>query len=742
MRGFSRNRVSVLIYVFIWLLPLLAKAQIDQKKLVDKAKLLRNLETKLKQSGKFDSYADMRVKLIFRFLDYLNHDIANHREPLTDYAARDLNRMIEQETQRIKDILAGKCQPIVSPRRVKNDVPMIVSSHLEQKVKYPDGKIEKRPVFLFGFGHFGRVQQDIDFLASINCNFCQVELGPYHVWKAEGKWNQEVIDRYKSFIKRANNAGVLVDLLLSPHYFPKWQYKKHPDWLAHSGGFNKFSLNRPELRKFLKETFQREIKELSVTKNFRTVCVMNEPVFFNGWGDPDTRRLWEKYLKDKYGSIDELNERWETDYENWGNVPDYKTTPYVPFKPEPALYDWMKFNDMRFADFIRWLSDCVHQTNMNKLTHAKEMCREFTQYNVMQGADVYLISKATDLAGNDWGCIISENDMTVDLQFALGYSIMHLASGRPIINTENHLIRGGTSDYPRNIVRAPFWLQAIYGLDASAAWSWEKWNKPKGDWTIGMWLYRPQATEEYVRTGMDLMRLMPDILALRNVPCRVAILHSRTTALRNPKYAKYIKRTYTILQEMGIRADAITEQMIANRELLKKLPRLKVLILPGSTHLPDKVYNNIKILATNTGAGIKVIGVGRNIGRFNEFCQKRELDITNDTAVIYQQIRFAKRDGLWKSLDSTLQRFGITREFTLIDEATNNPVRGVFYRTADKNGRVIATIVNMANKAIKCHWTNALGRKLKFDDKLSLVSSPTTVKLVLKPFDVLFGELK
>ncbi len=742
MRRFSVYCLAFWACIFISSYPLSADVKIDQKKLAEKAKALRKLEGQLTQAGKFDSYADMRVKLIFRFLDYLNHDIVNHREPLTNYEARDLNRMIDAETQRVKDILAGRCQPVVSPRRVTDDVPVIVGSHLEQKVKYPDGKIEKRPVFLFGFGHFGKVQQDIEFLAGLGCNFCQVELGPYHVWKGKNKWNSEVINRYAQFIKRADKAGVLVDLLLSPHYFPKWQYKEHPDWLAHSGGFNKFSLNRPGLRKFLKETFQREIKELSVSKNFRTVCVMNEPVFFNGWGDPDTRRLWEKYLQNKYGSIDELNERWETDYKGWGNVPDYKTTPYVPFKPEPALYDWMKFNDMRFANFIKWISDCVHQTKTNKLTHAKEMGREFTQYDVMQGANVYLISRATDMAGNDWGCIVSENDMAVDMQFALGYSIMHLATERPIVNTENHLIRGGTSDYPQNIVRASFWLQAIYGLDASAAWSWEKWDKPKGDWTLGMWLYRPQATEEYVRTGMDIMRLMPDILALRNAPCRVAILHSRTSALRNPKYGKYIKRTYSVLQEMGIRADAITEQMITNHELMKKLPDLKVLILAGTTYLPDDVYNNIRILAANTGVGLKIVGVGRNIGKFNEFAQKREVEIANDTAIIYRQIKFGSRDDLWKRLDIALRNFGITRKFVLIDESDNQPVRGVFYRTAIKNGKVIATIVNLTNKSIVCHWTDSSGKKLAFTDKLSLRNQSAKIRLNIKPLDVFFGGIK
>ena len=709
--------------------------------LTAKADVLKKLEIKLEASGKFDTYADMRVKLVSRFIKYLAHDIANNRKPLTDYAARDLNTMIDDETLRIKDILAGKSQPMVSPRRVKDDVPVIVGSHLEQKVEYPDGRMEKRPVFLFGFGHFNRLHKDVEFLGSLGCNFCQTELGPAHVWISDGKWNQAVINRYKKFIKRADKAGVLVDLLLSPHYFPKWQYKKHPDWLARSGGFNKFSLDRPGLRSFLKTTFQREVKELSVANNFRTVCVMNEPVFFNGWADPDTRRMWEKYLKNKYGTIDDLNDSWETDYADWGNIPDYKCTPPAPLKPEPALYDWMEFNDRRFAGFIKWISDCVHETKTNKLTHAKEMGREFTPYNVMQGADVDLISRATDMAGNDWGCILSESDLGDDPQFALGYSIMRMASGHPIINTENHLIRGGTGDIRRNAVRAPFWMQAIYGLDASAAWSWEKWDKPEGDWTLGMWLYQPRATEEYVRTGLDLMRLMPDVLALRAAPCRVAVLHSRASALRYPKYAKYIKRTFAVLLQMGMRVEVVTENMIANKEVMRKLPDLKVLILPGSVYMPDKVYNNIKIMAANTGTAVKLIGVGRRIAKYNEFAQKRDVGFLNDTAILYQNIHLTDKAALSKSLDSVLSSFGVARKYTLIDNSTGKPARGVFYRVAEKNKATIATIVNMTYEPMICHWVDRKGVKLLFNDKLSLKSAGALGDINLPSLKVLCGNI-
>jgi len=281
----------------------------------------------------------------------------------------------------------------------------------------------------------------------------------------------------------------------------------------------------------------------------------------------------------------------------------------------------------------------------------------------------------------------------------------------------------------------------VFGMDASAAWSWEKWDKPKGDWTLGMWLYRPRATEEYVRTGMDLMRLMPEIIALRNAPCEVAVLHSRTTALRNPKYAQYIQRIFAVLQEMGIPVTVVPEQSVADGELRAKLPHLKALILPGLTHLPDKVYGILKREAAEHDTRIKVIGVGEDICRFNEFCQARSDDFLVEESRCYQKIPFEDAQSLRTSFDSALRRCGATRNFTLIGDATQQPARGVFYRTVRTGGRLIATVVNLTSRPAKCHWVGADGRELVFKDRLSLKAKPPAKTMRLEGFDVRFGEL-
>lgn len=99
----------------------------------------------------------------------------------------------------------------------------------------------------------------------------------------------------------------------------------------------------------------------------------------------------------------------------------------------------------------------------------------------MQGIDIELIPRVTDLAGKDDG------PGTPGL-FIVN-SLLRSVSRNPIVNSENHFLGdGSTTDVPRGEVRSGFWLQALSGLDASVAWVWGHENRNP---LIGQWAFRP-----------------------------------------------------------------------------------------------------------------------------------------------------------------------------------------------------------------------------------------------------------
>jgi hypothetical protein len=690
------------------------------------AKALENQVQQLNASGKLDAYGRMRSKLISRFLDYLKIDIKNNRKELSSYAARDLNRLITEETARLKAIAAGTVKPVDSPRRVKTEYPKIVAGHLEQPVQWADGKIENRPVFLFGFGHVEGMMRDVEWLADLGMNFCQINTYMPAVLPREGEWNQSVVSQYQGFLTQARNAGVLVDVLISPHYMPDWAFKKHPDWKIQLGGFLGYPINQPEVMELIGGFSERIVRELAPAKNFWSCCLINEPGFFFWGSDPDTRRLWRNYLISQHGTVEHLNQKWGTEYTSWNEIPVYVNPNEDNYQQPPGSYDWMRFNDERIANWIEWLDLRVHAAAKDKLTHAKLCDRYFAPYDVMQGIDPYLISRVTDLAGKD-----STGDPPT--LFAID-SLLRRAKERPVFNSENHFLGdGSTNEVLPGEVRSSFWLQGLGGLDASTAWIWDRNDADPNSPFVGLWQYRPGATEEYFRTGLDLMRIMPDMIALREKPIEVAVLYSRVSVLRNSKHADALRQTAQALLELGLPFSAVNEQMLSAGQVQKRLTDVKVLILPGVKNLAD---DGLDALPWVERAGIKLVTVGKDFATFDAYNKPRtKISVTPDHLPNSDAKDFSVR------LSGLLEKAGVQSEFRLVAPKTHQSVQGLIWRTVRKDDRILATAVNIGKVPVACSWIDPKGKSFTFNDHLNLVPLKPGTELRILPNEVVFGTL-
>jgi hypothetical protein len=690
------------------------------------AKVLESQARQLGSTGKLDVYGRMRVKLVARFLDYLKIDIQNNRKELSSYAARDLARLIAEETARLKAIAAGTARPVDSPRRVKTEYPKIVAGHLEQPVQWADGKIENRPVFLFGFGHVEGMKRDVEWLADLGMNFCQIDTYMPAILPREGEWNAGVVSQYRSFLTQAQNAGVLVDVLIAPHYMPDWAFQKHPDWKIHLGGFLGYPINQPEVMDLIGGFSERMVRELAPAKNFWSCCLINEPAFFFWGSDPDTRRLWRSYLISQHGTIEHLNQKWGTEYKSWNEIPIYANPNEDNYQQPPGSYDWMRFNDERIANWIEWLGGRVHAGAKDKLTHAKLCDHYFAPYDIMQGVDPYLISRVTDLAGKD-----STGDPP--LLFVID-SLLRRAAERPVFNSENHFMGdGSTNDVLPGEIRSSFWLQGLGGLDASAAWIWDRNDADPNSPFIGLWQYRPGPTEEYFRTGLDLMRVMPDMIALREKPIEVAVLYSRVSVLRNSKHTDALRKTAGVLLELGIPFSAVNEQMLSAGQVQKRLTGVKVLILPGVKYLAD---DGLDALPWVEQAGIKLVAVGKEFAAFNAYNKRRtKITVVPDTLPNYEAKDFPQL------LSSRLEKAGVRPDIRPVDPKTRQPVQGLIWRTVRKDNRILATAVNTGNVPVTCSWIEGNGKPFIFNDQLNLVPLKPATELRLQPHDVVFGIL-
>jgi len=703
-----------------------------QEGLAGAVEQLSGLAEKLETEGRLDPYGRMRVALAARFMDYFKEDAEKHPDTLGAYAARDLARIVAEESARLKAIENGRAAPVDSPRRVASELPRIVREHLAQKVQWSDGRQEDRPVFLFGFGHDTHVQNDIELLAQMGINYCQAQLWWPGIVPAEGQWNQAWIDNMRRSIGRAGELGVLTDVIVSPHYMPGWAFEANPRWRIQLGGFLGWPINDPKPRALMAGWIERAVRELADTKAFWSACLINEPSFFFWTADPDTKRLWRSFLISRHGTVEKLNERWGTEYKDWSETSVYSNPNEDNYIDPPGSYDWMRFNDERIASFIEWLGERVHAAAPDKLTHAKLLTRSFRPYDVMQGIDPELIQRTADLAGTDDGAGPS-------------YFLFKSIAAKPLVNSEHHFLGdGSTNDQPQGKVRRDLWLAALYGLDASIAWIW---GRDSREYFVGNWSYRPGPTEEYLRTGLDLMRLMPEIVALREAPVRATILYSRTSVLRDSDHADLLAKTASALLEMNIPFGIVTEQMLSAGQVQKRHPSASVLILPGVVHLPQDAMDALPWVQR---AGKSLMTVGNDFAKFDAYHHPRK-----DVSISPLNVADPNAPAFADRLRRALQQREVTSPIRFVDPETQKNLSGVIVRTApikrghstfSKREKVecplfLVTAVNVTDRPVRGVWTDHEGTVLTFEDQLNLQPGEPVTAVRLAERGVIFGLL-
>lgn len=693
----------------------------------------------LYQEKKLDAYGNMRYEVICRFNSMINGTFYNNFPELKELAVEDLSRIINEESRRLKVIKSGKQTYTAVPVRKKDEYPHIAGAHFEQNVIWPDGKVEKRPVFLFGFGVFQTMRNDVDFLGRLGINYSQGEIGPSHIYPQENVYSDKAVKNLERFLGKAEKYGMLMDLLISPHYIPKWFFEKNPDANRHLGGFLRVGINRPATMQLMRDAYGKALPELAKYPAIFSLAITNEPVAFIWHGDVDTPRLWLGYLQKKYCDIRNLNSKWDTEYKDFKDIKPVLAPPKVPFEFDSRIYDWMDFNAQRLAGWIGELGEVVGHYLPDKPQHSKMIQRNFRQYDLMQGVDVFYFSRNGSMNGFDGG--VNFRSPLVSFNRAGEIQAMLLGCRKaPLLNTEHHLLRDRNHDpVPAGYIRAAYLHQALTGLSASIAWNWDYDGSNHDSIFAGSFRYRPGATEEYVRTGFDLMRLAPEVVAISEQEPQVGILYSRTNLLWNPDSENVFHEVYAAVSGNGINPVIIPDQVLASGKVMEKFPQLSVLILPDIQYLPDEAYSQLEVFAKSgfhSNRGVLVVG---NLPRMTPYGKKRSVALFDDTAVTAEFVK--NRELAIQRIGAELNKFSV-RPLAAVYDHKDKISEQVFFRAAVFNGKIVGAAINLGEEPVELHWKKHKGNQIStFMDMAGLDKPDETGKFILNPWEVRLGYL-
>jgi hypothetical protein len=616
-----------------------------------------------------------------------------------------LEQIATRETARADAILAGQAADFPVPRYVTGKLEVSRAQTFGTR-RFPDGTTERGPVFFTGYGHFGQVKRDIEKLPGYGCNIFQIEFGPNSVLPNETETSDRAINEFLALCDRAARTNVAVNLLLSPHYFPKWALEKWPHLKACEGGFFKYCVHDPEARAVLEKSLRHVIPRIKDHPALHSVCLSNEPLCVDLQHCRVAAKAWPAWLEKRHGTIAVLNERWGTAFADFASV----QVPKPEFAATPACLDFIRFNQETFAEFHRWMADVVHSMAPEMPVHAKIMMgahfqkslhgfwsidpERFAVLGQYNGNDAYnMFDQDGSLWANGWR------------HCQAGYDFQRSMADLPVFNSENHLIRDRDLDViPPAHLYSALWQNALHGQSSTTLWVWERCNDDVGD-TAGSILHRPDCVEAVGRCALDLNRLSREMAALQNVAPTVCLLWSDASLVLGRDHEHHAGMVYEAANFLGQPLGFVTEAKLAAFARTGVLPRpldtAKVLFLPQVTHVPDAARAG---LAKLSAAGVAIMVAG-DAPTKNDYNQPREvgpyetLPTSSDSGALFALL--AERRSAWP-LPAALQLLN----------AAGKPAFGIEIRSAPYDDGLVASVCNHLREPEAVTLFGAAGKSL------------------------------
>jgi beta-galactosidase GanA len=271
--------------------------------------------------------------------------------------------------------------------------------------------------------------------------------------------------------------------------------------------------------------------------------------------------------------------------------PPVKDSKPLPGTNRALWYDWARFNQDRFTDYLLWVRSIIREID--------------PQTPLTAGGSSSMLAGRTGTTGIDEERIVNELDdvilhegggstLGVDLQLALSEKKKPLADPEMYLdslqNLWPHFLHG------KSIVQLFHWPAQpsgeLHGITASSLA--HSWKYPLAD------------VNELLRSALDVRRLNQEIAAFGEVPAEVAILYSQTATLQLPPemltwettpYLAELEKTYTASQYLDAKVTFVTERQIAKGWL----NRYKLLLVPGVRNIPGEVFDKISEYAAGGG---------------------------------------------------------------------------------------------------------------------------------------------
>jgi len=412
-------------------------------------------------------------------------------------------------------------------------------------------------------------------------------------------WTAPVDNIITRILDHAEKNDIMVDVLLQPATFSRL-INMYPEIAKPSSCFG-YDITNDKAKEALDLYVKTVMERIKDHPALLSVCISNEPNY-------DTRTsqenlvYYQEYLSELYGGdINALKAAY-----GLGEVlkSSFSEIEFPDDTRNLKFYEWVRFNNMYTSSRNRYVAELVKQYAPEVPVHAKIMSIFGNSNSVKWGTDPEEFNEFTDFSGNDCYGFIENPTGNGLVSKLMWYDLLKsIAPNKPIINSEDHIIVDGSTNYSKNNtthVVADIWQGALHGRDASALWIWNR-SASETSTTYGNILYRPDAVALVGKRSLDLNRLSKQVNRFSEKKNYVTLLWSDTSFIYGNGN---VMDTYKAALFAGANPDFITE-----RQLISGKKPSGVLVIPGAINVRSEAFDAIKGYAQNGGT---VWAIGEN----------------------------------------------------------------------------------------------------------------------------------
>jgi beta-galactosidase len=437
---------------------------------------------------------------------------------------------------------------------------------------------------------------DADLTLMQQAGVRMVRIGEFawsHMEPSEGQYELDWLDRAITAAAKHNIYTVLGTPTPTP---PAWMTQKYPEILrteqdgrlAEHGNRQHFNFANPHYRELTRKIAEQMAKRFGHNPWVIGWQIDNE--YAAESYDPGTKAQFQQWLKARYGTLDNLNTRWTTEY--WSEkFFDWSQIPIQTGYGNPGLLlSWKRF----VSD--TWRS---YQKNQLDVIRANADPKQFITTNMMgwfDGYDHYVVSQDLDLAS--WDDYVGRghldpaaNGAAHDLTRGFkrkNFWVMETQPGSVNWSSNNNSLDKGE-------VRAMAWHAIGHGADTVSYWQWRSALNGQEQYhgtIVGADGTPVPLYPEVQQIGAEFAKASP-ALAGTVVKSEVAILHSYDSrwAIQWQKHnQEYNPVAEVISYYKPLRAISQSIDVIS---ATAPLSQYKLVVAPGLNVLTDAAAKNL-----------------------------------------------------------------------------------------------------------------------------------------------------